>query len=100
MISVEDSVLLRAARSRIERGVDQYLCFAIGNCRIGTVNQKLALKMWVRMMLKGSSYYEGWLQLNHYNIWKKRQWDTKWKKQARLAWLDWMIAYCEKEEAK
>jgi hypothetical protein len=47
-------------------------------------------------MLNGQSVYEHWLQLYHRNVFNRM--DYKDIRQARLQWIDWMIAYWEAME--
>lgn len=94
---ITDSEILRRARGKIARQSQSHICIAISSVR-APERQKRSLRDWVSHMLKGHGTYESWLHRRHQNIyWKMSRSDHR---QARLQWLDWMIAYCEKQEAK
>lgn len=96
--SVKDSAVLCAARNRIKKGKTYYICYAIEDAYLGTCKQKASLTKWVMHMLDKEVFYEVWLAKHHSNLYIKHRWDTAWKRNARLAWLDWMINYCEERE--
>lgn len=99
MKPVKDSEILRAARRRIELYQRDYICYAINDVCMGTVKQKTALMRWVQDMLQGSYTYSSWLRVYHPDI-HTQMFHTKGSfRKGRLAWLDWMIEQCEKEEA-
>lgn len=91
---MKDSELLKQARDRISSGNSTFICNAIRYVS-NYGEQGRSLVSWVRKMLDGPNTYETWMNQNHPYV---RHTKVDWKA-ARLAWLDWMIAYCEKEEA-
>lgn len=96
---MKDSEILRRAKLRIEQKSNTYICYAINDAIGGTVKQANSLTDWVQKMLGPHLFYEGWLAKNHRDLYLNHRHDFAWMREARLAWLDWMIAYCEKEEA-
>jgi hypothetical protein len=88
-----DANILRAARKRIERKKNDHICYAIDKVKIGTVEQKTKLLRWIMSMLAPHFHYGKWLlATGHEN-------DKESSRAGRLAWLDWMIAECEKEQS-
>lgn len=96
MTAIPDSVVLHRAKGHLKRR-ERFICHAIQATRVPQ-KQKDSLCDWVRNMLQGHVTYESWIHQHHREVyWKMEGLDTH---NARLQWLDWMIAYCEKEEAK
>jgi hypothetical protein len=94
---MKDSELLRRVHSKVRTYNHIFICRAIDSIR-APMEQKQSLIQWVMQMLAGYYTYNDWLRYQHPKRYAKmRLGDFKY---ARLAWLDWMIAYCEKEEAK
>lgn len=96
----KDSDILRAARKRIALYKRDHLCSAINDVRKGTVEQKTALLDWIEAMLQGALSYGAWLKANHPEMFTKMLHTKGSFRQGRLAWVDWMIAECEKEESR
>ena len=96
---MKDSEVLRTVRHLIANGTCHYICHAIDHVGRRSSQAKSLIK-WVESMLGGGSAlglapsYGDWLREHGYVC--------TWAAcaQGRLAWLDWMIDYCEKEEAK
>lgn len=94
---MKDSELLGVAKKRIQDGKNRCICYALVDAE---PNQREHLQLdalleWIDKMLGEFAYYEDW----YFRKFKTRISEIDAKK-ARLAWLDWMIAYCEKEEAE
>lgn len=98
---VKDSDILKEARRRIAEYEASRVCYAIGG--VGTLTQRNRLYAWIRKMLDGRIYYEDWLRAHHREfadqVGIESASDIELARPGRLAWLDWMIAECEKEEA-
>lgn len=94
---MKDSDVLREVRRDIESGT-KFICWAI-RASSGTKKQRDALIAWVETMLGHHTHYGSWLmeKLPEFTFTDDYEQITK---KGRLAWLDWMIAYCEKEEAE
>ncbi|WP_404534821.1 hypothetical protein [Massilia sp. TN1-12] len=98
---------MRKARRVIERRDPGGICLAIGQVAGRKYREQgNRLIEWVGKMLDGHLYYSWWLRQHHPDVYAK-VWET-WQmtgrrgspwRGGRLAWLDWMIAECEKEEA-
>jgi hypothetical protein len=104
----KDSDFLKEVRRRIEQDKDNALCVAISNTsRHYNIKRHNKLIAWIEKMLGNYFYYSHWLKANHPDFYREqyRKWQmsdrrsSPWK-EGRLAWLDWMIAECEKEEAQ
>ena len=93
---MKDSEILRDVRFRIWSGT-YYICWALNDTKLGSHKQRSSLKEWVVWMLQGEQSLNSWLQ-KHKSI--PIDVSASRIKATRLAWLDWMIAYCEKEEAE
>jgi hypothetical protein len=97
---MKDSEILIKAKDLIENDTETFLCWAI--IRVGNTledsSQSASLLDWVEDMLGDSKWYSGWLYKHHGEIAEKMTLQDR--KQGRLQWLDWMIDYCKKEEAK
>lgn len=96
---MKDSEILRKAREMIASNRQTYICYAIWAVRLrNPSNQKQKLCDWVHVMLRGDATYSGWIY-THYPR-KATKMDFVQYREGRLQWLDWMIAECEKAEAK
>lgn len=93
---MKDSEILEAAKHDINRGYR--ICYAIGCVTDASKNQRLALIAWVAHMLGNAPYYETWMTKHHPIL--RRTMSPIQFQQARLVWMDWMIAQCLQEEAK
>lgn len=98
---MKDSEVLKGARLRIACGEADFVCYAIDT---DEPMQKARLEDWVCSMLTNNHIsYSGWLMKNHFKFYLKNVYPNGNHvdvcRAGRLAWLDWMIAYCEKEEA-
>ncbi len=96
---MKDSQILEAARWLIESGEQDYICYAIEDAVPRPISSKhiiqvKSLTRWVRKMLYPLTGYDEWLLFQGYSYSRSD------KRQGRLAWLDWMIAECEKAEIK
>jgi hypothetical protein len=91
---MKDSEVLRKVQKLIKNRKESYICYAITTV-CGYTPQGGSLKRWVMKMLKGSATYDQWLHKRNGYFPMVGQ-----GRQGRLAWLDWMIEYCEAEEAK
>jgi hypothetical protein len=107
--SIKDSDILKEARKHIEQDKYIVLCVAIRNSfrYCGVIERHAKLIAWIEKMLGPHFYYSHWLKANHPAFYHKQY--RKWKmggrcgspwKEGRLAWLDWMIAECEREETQ
>ena len=95
---VTDADILRAARQRIATYKSDAVCFAIDNVKIGTIEQKTALKRWIMDdLLDGLSIYTRWVHHTHPKRYLEMLKVRGSFRKARLAWIDWMIS--EKEKA-
>lgn len=94
---LKDSEVLRKAKNKIVRGTS-YICWAIDNVNDASYEQRFALKRWISKMLDGYSSYESWLCGKEYSSYANML--SKDIRNGRIQWLNWMIAYCEKEEAE
>jgi cytochrome c-type biogenesis protein CcmH/NrfG len=97
---MKDSDVLRAARQMLLSQDKDYICHAIEWVDHASCEQKEDLPGWVLAMLAPHVSYERWLLYTHPKLWGDTPQPERSGKarQARLAWLDWMIAECEKEE--
>lgn len=93
---MKDSTILKKAKKYIKNGRSFYVCHAVCLAQSGgrVSAGKCPLTQWIQSMLGTHYTYHGWLL--------ERGHDTSFQsvKAGQLAWLDWMIAYCEKEETK
>lgn len=94
----KDSEILKAARERIKSRRDSLICFALSDCGEGTHSQRERLKGWVRVQLGSFSLYSAWVRAHHFVKWGEMYKHPDAFRAGRLAWLDWMIAECEKKE--
>jgi hypothetical protein len=98
---MKDSEVLRKARELIDSEKESYICYAISHVTKGAywaytsdTKQAKSLHAWIYKMLGGSQTYATWACKT------TGRWPSpRDARKSRLAWLDWMIAYCEKEEA-
>jgi len=93
-----DRDILIAARGRIERGEDRYICYAIDKVGIGMQAQKRALKEWILGMLRPNISYDGWMSNKHSAFIRKHE--VVSFSRGRLQWLDWMINEVTTENQK
>lgn len=91
---MKDSDILQAAKAAINNG--NRICYAIGSIKDADRNQRLALIAWVTHMLGDEPYYETWMTKNHPEV--RRTMTPFQFQQARMFWVDWMIAQCQQEE--
>jgi regulator of RNase E activity RraB len=96
-MSKKYSAILREVRKIVELKKEHKICYAIYKVRTTTKNH-YGLQDWVMGLLSFKISYEGWMTYYHPRIAEKMSDDDY--RNGRLAWLDWMIAYWEKEEAK
>lgn len=97
---MKDSEILKAARQIIKEGKKRFICMAIASVVSDAKSkQAIALYAWIQHMLGDYSYYDTWLKFNHPDVYNDDRAYLSYFREARLAWLDWMIAYCEEEEA-
>lgn len=105
---MKDSEFLRRARellAKTECGHNSGLCMAIRAIRVThetatTEKQMKSLLEWVEVSLEGRLWVQCWLLSK---IGPKRYWaefSLEKLRETRLAWLDWMIMECEKNENK
>ena len=98
---MKDSKILKGARTQIANGDYLHICFALE----GDDSQRVSLRRWISSMLKCLTY-ETWICMHYQEFFNSvrypspRENTTELFRQGRLAWLDWMIAYCEEEESK
>lgn len=100
---MKDSELLREVQELIRSGDREYICYAIDSIE-APYDQKRSLGNWVRKMIDPYFSFDTWYCVQHKEIYRKAIEVNENKytgalKKARIQWLDWMIAYCEKEEA-
>lgn len=95
---VQLSDILRAARVRIAEKKNDYLCLAISDIKRGTPAQRHALVNWIRILLKGYPSYWTWVRNENPQRFKEMLKVRGSFRAGRLAWIDWMIAECEKKE--
>jgi hypothetical protein len=98
MADVNDSDILRRARKLIVSGRRIMICHAIAIVRVPAARRK-ALIDWITGMMDGPSSYTTWLMIHHPRHFARGGGYRGDFREARLQWLDWMIAECEKEEA-
>lgn len=84
-----DVEILLAARRRIERKQERFICCAIYAVRVGTIKQKADLKAWVMASLDGFPTYDSWVRRRYPKLAAKVEHNDF--REARLAWIDWMI---------
>jgi len=95
---MKNSIYLKKVKKLYLSHYSEFLCICIAGAN-ENIAQTRNIEQWVYKMLGGRATYEIWLTNNGID------WDDIHKnqdkvRQGRLAWLDWMIAYCEKEEAE
>lgn len=101
---MKDSEILREARKLIKSKKSHYICHAlqeVGKTYPECYDQTASLKAWVMHMFEYScTTLATWLMRRGIDI------DVDWGedihgpiRDLRLRWLDWMIQYCELEEA-
>lgn len=104
---MKDSEILLSARRLIESNRERYICLAIlavSKIERQTVHrQVLKLQRWVRSMLDSDLHsYDGWLARHKPGLYALTTANHAYYeirvRQARLAWIDWMIAECVKAE--
>ena len=98
---MKDSEILQIVRDRFytNNNAYPYICSEIINV---TDNSKQGYKLreWIRSMLGESMTLEGWLSKQRRNtITIEDIWNKEKRLETRLAWLDWIIEYCQNEEA-
>lgn len=113
---MKKSLILRKTRTIIFRNqnfVCPYICLAIKliaehDDSEETSSNAESIVSWIQNVLMGNLdvryggcwSYEDWLRDNFdYDEHKAKVWQKKKVRQARLAWLDWMIAHWEREES-
>lgn len=96
---VKDSDILKAARKNIAEGESILICSAIDDCAFAPYSQRESLRMWIESMLGNCETYGTWLRENRPKTWEEERIKPDGFRPGRLAWLDWMIAECEKAEA-
>jgi hypothetical protein len=93
---MKDSEILIEAKRRLagKDGSYEYICNEIRWSFGGDYSgQRDKLIEWIEQMLDGEHTYYGWLSKNNHPC------TDKATRAGQLAWLDWMIDYCKKEEA-
>jgi hypothetical protein len=86
---MKDSEILLSAKKRLKTTNDRFICIAISRVK-AVKRQKQALINWIEDMLDGKCTYDKWLHSMGYD-----SSNTFMVEKSRLAWLDWMIEYCE-----
>lgn len=94
---MKDSEVLKKVKKQIENQRHIYICNALQDVAAPSW-QKYSLRRWVQYMLGRHHTYQDWLAASHRKVWRNMIFENY--RQARLQWLDWMIAECEKAEAK
>jgi hypothetical protein len=95
------SQILKLVRDRLANNNSEYICPLLTNvsCEHPECDDVVRnLKAWVYSMLEPYATIEGWLQ----EITEGKSLDIyagSRLRDVRLRWLDWMIQYCELEEA-
>jgi hypothetical protein len=99
---MKNSDILRAVKPLIER--QDFICTRLAHVPGITAGERWSLVQWIRGLIgPGATTLERWLELNgHFAA--EEAYHEQWCKEkmyvTRQAWLDWMIAYWEAEEAK
>ena len=93
-------VLLRTVRHSIATRKQNLICFALERAEYESKGngQSYYLKQWVELMLAPSSTYGGWIRSKHPHLatgLTPEQFTDK-AREARLAWIDWMIGEIQK----
>lgn len=100
---MKKSEMIRAAKEVLWR--EKYICIAIGEVaglyRRGGANERertaRAVQAWIEDLLgedaDGQRTYAEWLRDNHPDLYNSADDNTFYE--ARLQWMDWMIAYWE-----
>jgi len=101
------SEILREAKKLILSNKQYYLCFAIDDLSwkydMGGYWKCENIKDWAITLLDGRRTLNSWLVHNYPDMFincNDIEEEYVIVKQCRLAWIDWMIEYCEKEEAE
>lgn len=90
---MKDSEFLVIVREKIRNRTYTHICFAIQSVNAPQY-QRMRLIAWIESMLGSNNTYLRWLLFNNYSTGGGAPY------YGRLAWLDWMIAECEKNEAQ
>lgn len=108
--------LLVGARALIEDRTQIYVCIAIstvisGKARPHPTGYRVppsipdryfraddALDAWIESQLKGCTYYERWMEKYHNEQWNAvpSGQHAEYAREARLRWIDWMIAQIDR----
>lgn len=94
---MKDSELLQEVKKVIASDSEWHICTAIQRS-VGSPSQKSHLTRWVQSMLGESQTLEAWLGKRGYSSAGLNTRYFEKCKQTRLAWLDWMIKRCKKDE--
>jgi hypothetical protein len=101
---MKDSEILKVARDLIASDKEIHVCRAIDKIDdkdMSLYPQCESLRVWIRSMMGECIVLEEWINQYHPSLYDEDiDWDlyTAKRKSTRLAWLDWMITYCENEE--
>ena len=99
---MKDSEILKQARRRVAACECEFICHAlIAEETRETRDQCRALREWISSMLEDCCALEYWLKCSLPEpklTFSDINADPAKLRNTRLAWLDWMIAYCEAEE--
>lgn len=89
---MKKSEILQEAKWSIVLGETAYICDAL---RLGTGSREdvESLRAWVRELLHPWRAYEDWLRELHPEAYRWMRAQPGARCEARLQWLDWMIAY-------
>jgi len=90
---MKDSELLQEVKKVIASGSEMHICTTIRRSAAPT-EQKRSLTAWIGSMLGDAYTLESWLSDNGYGT--AHYYSNA--KYIRLAWLDWMIEQCQKDE--
>lgn len=105
MKTVKDSDILKEAKKRLENRSTYRVCFAINEAARHLTGEYISGKSlinWVEHMLRPHYCFEDWVI--EYRPELAAELGVTFYIHAdalrpiRIQWLDWMIAYCEKEE--
>ena len=87
--------LLKRARQLVKDNHHSMICFAIGRAEREAVGngQSHYLQEWIQSMLGPYDTYSEWVRHNHPRLYEGLTYEQRVEKakQARLAWIDWMI---------
>ena len=99
---MKDSEILREVKKYLPTVSHdhRYICWAIRALDLGTIEQQGELIKWINFASRAPMFTLGDLKLwvRYYHPEFKRTDENMLK--LRMKWLDWMIAECEKDEAK